>query len=92
MSPVTINLSPHKDDPGWKKFYCEKYMCHMFVKACVARQAKKHTWGGIANQENDQSNVNHTFTYPGCAKCKQGKEILAEYRKFMKKGGQAKGG
>ena len=92
MLPPKISLSPHKDDPGWRQFFCDRFSCRMFVKSCIARQAKKHTWGGISNQENDQSNINHTFTYPECAKCKQGKQILADYRKSIKEGGQTKGG
>lgn len=64
----------------------------MFVKACIARQIKKHTWGGISSQKNEKSMVYHTFTYPECTRCKQGKEILANYRESIKKGGQTKGG
>lgn len=68
-------------------FFCKKYFCWISVKACISRQQKKHTWGSTSNY--NQSKVNHTFTYPECAKCKQGKQILAAYRKFKQKGGQS---
>lgn len=72
-------------EPRWRMFFCEKYKCQMFVEACLSRQKKKHSWGNQLNSR--KSRVNHTFTYPECAKCKQGKQILAEYQKTRKKGG-----
>ena len=70
-------------DPGRKKFFCEKYSCWMFVNACLSRQTKKHSWGGVLNAR--QSKVIHTFTYPECAKCEKGKQILVMYLKFKEK-------
>ena len=70
-------------DPDRKKIYCEKYHCFMFALACINRQTKKHSWGGVLNPRRFK--VNHSFTYPECAKCKQGKEILAEYQKSKRK-------
>ena len=55
------------------------------MSACISRQSKKHSWGGIMNPS--LSTVNHSFTYPECAKCKQGKKVLAEYQKSKEKGG-----
>ena len=71
-------------DPGQKQIFCEKYSCWMFAEACIRRQLKKHSWGSVSNPR--ESKVNHTFTYPECAKCKEGKRILAEYRKSKQEG------
>ena len=85
---MKINLN--QLDYGRSQIYCEKFSCMMFVKACVARQIKKHTWGSTINPRENKKN--HTFTYPECTNCKQGKEILKDYQKFKEKGGQQKGG
>jgi len=71
-------------DPGQKTFFCEKFSCWMYVKACISRQVKKHSWGNVSNPR--RSKVKHTFTYPECAECKQGKENLAEYQKLKEEG------
>ena len=71
-------------DPGQKRFFCEKYSCKISAKACICRQIKKNNWGGYASN-NNQNKINYLFTYPECAKCKQGKYILAEYQKLMRK-------
>lgn len=78
-----------KSDPEREKIFCEKYSCWMFVGACLSRQVKKHSWGGISNPR--ESKVNHTFTYPECAKCEQGKQILAEYQKLIGKENETSG-
>lgn len=84
---MKINLNPL--NYGRSQIYCEKFSCWMYVQACIARQEKKHSWGGSMNPR--EKNTNHTFTYPECARCKQGKEVLADYRKFQEKGGNKSG-
>jgi len=80
---VKVNLK--KVDFERQMFFCERFSCQMFVKACIQRQTKKHVWGGVTLKSQHQK-TNHTLSHPECQGCKQGKEILEQYEKFKQKG------
>jgi len=80
---IQVNLE--KENFERQMFFCERFSCQMFVKACVQRQTKKHVWGGVTLKSQKQK-TNHTLSHPECRGCKQGEKILAEYKKRKQKG------